>query len=482
MTAWPHGGKLWQKAVINNKTSIKKDREKKMKIVFENPDKVNGLMTLTVEDADFQNDVEKTLKDYRKKANIPGFRPGQVPMGMIKRQFGTSVKVDVINKKLGEEIYKYVNDNKIKMLGEPLPSEQQDPVDIEKEAPYVFKFDIAVAPEFKVELTGNDQIDYYTIEADDKLIDNQVDMFASRSGHYDKVDAYDAAQRDMIYGDLRELDADGNAKEGGIVQEHVMMMPDYIKVDDQKKLFDGCKVGDTIVFNPRKAYPDNDAEVSSMLKIKREEVAEHEGDFSYYVTEISRFVKAEVNKKLFDQVFTDGSVNTEEEFRQKIAESLKGQLAVDSDYKFLQDVRAYLEKQVGELTYPEELLKRFMKNQNKDKGDDFVEKNFEQSLKELTWHLIKEQLVAAQQIKVEQADIMEAAKGAARAQFAQYGMNNVPEEYVENYAKEMMKKEDAVQGFVDRSIDFKLISALKNVVKLNGKTVSLDEFNKLMGA
>lgn len=453
-----------------------------MKIVFENPDKVNGLMTLTVEEEDYKNEVEKTLKDYRRKANVPGFRPGQVPMGLIKRQFGTSVKVDVINKKLGEQIYSYVNENKIKMLGEPLPSDQQDAVDIEKEAPYVFKFDIAVAPEFTAELTAKDKIDYYSIKADDKLIDNQIDMFASRGGHYDKVDSYDAAQRDMIYGDLRELDADGNAKEGGIVVEHAMMMPDYIKVDEQKQLFAAAKVGDTITFNPRKAYPDNDAEVSSMLKIKREEVGEHEGDFSYYVTEISRFVKAEVNKQLFDQVFADGSVNTEEEFRQKIAEGLKRQLAIDSDYKFLQDVRKYMEEKVGKLTYPENLLKRFMKNQNKDKGDKFVEDNFEQSIKELNWHLIKEQLVEANAIKVEQADILEAAKGAARAQFAQYGMNDVPEEYIENYAKEMMKKEDSVQGFIDRSIDLKLITALKNVVKLNEKTVSLDEFNKLMGA
>ena len=189
-----------------------------------------------------------------------------------------------------------------------------------------------------------------------------------------------------------------------------------------------------------------------------------------------------MNKQLFDQVFADGSVNTEEEFRQKIAEGLKRQLAIDSDYKFLQDVRKYMEEKVGKLNYPEELLKRFMKNQNKDKGDKFVEDNFEQSIKELNWHLIKEQLVEANGIKVEQADIMEAAKGAARAQFAQYGMNDVPEEYIENYAKEMMKKEDSVQGFIDRSIDLKLITALKNVVKLNEKTVSLDEFNKLMGA
>ena len=176
-----------------------------MKISFENPDKVNGLMTLTVEEADYKANVEKTLKDYRKKANVPGFRPGMVPMGMIKKQFGTTVKVDEINKLLGEELYKYVKDNNIQMLGEPLPSDKQEPVDMEKEAPYTFMFDIAVAPEFRAELTDKDTIDHYTITVDDDVVNRQVDMFASRAGHYDKVEEY--KEHDMLKGDLRELDA-----------------------------------------------------------------------------------------------------------------------------------------------------------------------------------------------------------------------------------------------------------------------------------
>ena len=453
-----------------------------MKIQFESADKVNGLMTLTVEEADYKENVEKTLKDYRKKANIPGFRPGMVPMGLIKRQFGTSVKVDVINKALGEQIYKYVRENNIQMLGEPLPAENQEPVDIEGEAPYVFKFDVAVAPEFKIELNGKNKIDYYNIEVDDKLIDNQVDMFASRSGHYDKVEEYDAEKRDMLKGDLKELDADGNVKEDGIMVETALLMPQYIKEEDQKKLFDNAKLGSVITFNPRKAYPDNDSEIASLLKIDREKAKDVTSDFTYLVTEIQRFVKAEVNQELFDQVYGEGNVKSEEEFRGKIAEGIKAQLALDSDYRFLLDVRKCCEQKVGNLTFPDAILKRVMLNNNKDKGMEFVEKNYEQSIKELTWHLIKEQLVAAYNIKVEENDILEAAKGAARAQFAQYGMSNVPEEYLENYAKEMMKKEENIQGFVDRSIDQKLIVALKNGVKLNEKSISLDDFNKLMEA
>ena len=449
-----------------------------MKISFENPDKVNGLITLTVEEADYKENVEKTLKNYRKRANVPGFRPSMVPMGMIKRQFGTTAKVDEINKLLGEEIYKYVKDNNIQMLGEPLPSDKQEPVDLEKEAPYTFMFDIAVAPEMNAELNGDDTIDHYTITVDDDVINRQIDMFASRAGSYDKVEEYQ--EHDMLKGDLRELDENGNTKEGGLTVEGAVLMPEYIKVDDQKKLFDGCKLGDIITFNPKKAYPESDIEVSSLLKIKKEEVADMNSDFSYQITEISRFVKAEVNQELFDQVFGKDAVKSEEEFRGKIAEGLKAQFAVDTDFKFIQDVRKYMENKVGALTYPDALLKRIMLNNNKDKGQEFVDKNYEQSVKELTWHLIKEQLVKANGIKIDDADIKETAKEAARAQFAQYGMTNIPEEYIDNYATDMLKKKDYVDSFVDRSIDRKLTEALKKVVKLNEKTATLDEFNKLM--
>lgn len=451
-----------------------------MKISFENPDKVNGLLTLTVEEADYKENVEKTLKNYRKKANVPGFRPGMVPMGMIKRQFGTTAKVDEINKLLGEQIYKYVKDNNIQMLGEPLPSDKQEPVDMEKEAPYTFMFDIAVAPEFKAELTGDDTIDYYTITVDDKIIDQQIDVFASRAGHYDKVEDYQA--NDMLKGDIRELDENGNTKEGGITVEGAVLMPEYIKVEDQKKLFDGAKLGDIITFNPKKAYPESDIEVSSLLKMKKEEVADLTADFSYQITEISRYVKAEVNQELFDQVYGKDVIKDEKDFREKIAEGLKAQFAVDSDFKFIQDVRKYLVDKVGALTYPDALLKRIMLNNNKDKGEEFVEKNYEQSIKELTWHLIKEQLVKANGIKIEDADIEETAKEAAKALFAQYGMNNIPEEYIENYAKDMLKKREYIDSFVDRSIDRKLTEILKNVVKLENKTATLEEFNKMMQA
>ena len=453
-----------------------------MNISFENPDKINGLLTIVVEESDYKADVEKTLKDYRKRANVPGFRPGQVPMGMVKRQYGTAVKVDVVNKFLGEQLQKYVVDNKIKMLGQPLAKEGGEPVDLEKPAPYTFEFEIAVAPEFEAKLSGKDKIDYYDIKVDDKLIDQQVDMFANRAGHYVKAEQYDSTQRDMLKGDLRELDENGNTLEGGVTVESAVLMPEYIKVDDQKKLFDGAKVGDIITWNPRKAYPDNDSEIASLLKVEKDKVGEHTGDFSYQITEVQRFEKAEVNAELWEGVYgKESGIKDEAGFREAIAKGLKGQLEGDSDYKFMQDVRAHVEKKIGKLEYPEQLLKRIMLANNKDKDQEFVDKNYDQSIKELTWSMAKEQLAQAQNIKVEDADVLAAAKEMARAQFAMYGMNNVPEEYVDNFAKEQLKKRENVDRFVDRALDTKLAAALKNVVKLNHKEVDIEEFNKMMG-
>ena len=450
-----------------------------MKVSFENPDKINGLMTITVEEEDYKNDVEKTLKDYRKRANIPGFRPGQVPMGLVKRQFGASAKMDAVNKLVGTELQKYITENKVQMLGEPLASEKQEPQDLEKPAPYTFMFDIAVAPEINIELTGKDKIDYYDITVDDALIDRQVEMFTSRMGKYDDVESYEDG--DMLRGDLRELDAEGNTKEDGLTVEAALVMPSYIKADDQKAIFNGAKLGDVLTFNPRKAYADGDTELAALLKISKEEVAQHEGDFSYQVTSVQRYAKHAVDQELFDQTFGEGNVKSEEEFRQKISEGLKSQLAVDSDFKFLQDVRRYAEEKVGQLTYPDSLLKRIMQQNNKDKDQEFIDKNYEPSLKELSWSLIRNKLTEQAQVKIEDADVKNVAREAARAQFAQYGMNNVPDEYVDNYADELLKKQETVQNFVDRAIDVKLIAALKSVVKLNKKDISLDDFNKLMG-
>lgn len=450
-----------------------------MKVSFDCPDKINGLLTVTIEEDDFKNDVEKELKNYRKRANVPGFRPGMVPMGLIRRQYGNAVKMDVVNNKLSEEVNKYIQDNKINMLGMPLGSEKQTPVDLEKDAPYTFMFDIAVAPEFDIELSDKDAIDYYDITVDDKLVDQQVDGFASRFGAYQKAEEY--KEGDVLKGDLRELDAEGNTKEGGVEVEGATVMPQYLKDDDQKKLFEGAKAGDIITFNPYKAYAGG-AEVATLLKVEREKKDDYQGDFSYQVTEVQHFEKHAVDQELFDQVFGKDEVKDEKSFREKIAEGVKQQLATDEDFRFLQDLRKYAEEKVGQLTYPDALLKRVLKENNKDKDDEFINKNYEASLKDLTWSLIKNKLAEKAEVKVNDDDVKNVAREIARAQFAQYGMQNVGEEYVNNYAEELLKQRDTVNQFAERAVDEKLVAAVKPVVKLNHKEISLEDFNKMVTA
>ena len=447
-----------------------------MKISFENADKVNGLLTITVEEADYNEKVEKALKDYRKKANLPGFRPGQAPLALIKKQIGEQVKMEEIQKFVGDNLFGYLKDNNIHFLGEPMPSDKQEAQDLTKPAPYTFVFDIAVAPEFELELSDKDKLDYYEITVDDKLIDEQVDMFASRAGKYEQVEDYQP--KDMLKGDMKELNADGSEKEGGIVKEGATLMPEYIKVEDQKKLFDGLKRGEVVVFNPKKAFPESEIEVSSMLGISKEEAANVDSDFAFHVLEITRYSKAPVNQELFDAVYGEGNVKDEADFRSKIAEGIANQLVTNSEYKLLVDLRAYCEKKVGKLQFPDEMLKRIMKKNVKDEKE--VEEKYEASVEELKWHLIKERLVKTYDVKVNDEDVFEAARLQARIQFAQYGMTNLPDETIDNYVREMLKNRETLDGFVDRAVENKLVEALKKVVKLKKKKISLDDFNKLM--
>lgn len=446
-----------------------------MKVTFENPEKVCGKLTLVVEEADYKADYEKTLKDYRKRANIPGFRPGQAPMSMIKRQVGPSVLVDTLNKLVGNELYKYVQDNKIDMLGEPLPNEEQGQIDLDQPAPYTFVFDLALAPELNVELSDKDTVPYYDIQVDDKLVDQQVQAYASRGGSYEKVEDYQ--DNDMLKGDLRQLDAEGNTLEGGLTLSDSIIMPKYIKAEDEAKKFEACKLGDIITFNPRNAY--SDTELASLLKVEKDQLAELTGDFSFQITEISRFTPHAVDQELFDQTYPGAEIKDEAAFRARVAEDIKGQLAQNAEFRFLADVRALCVAKAGEVKYADDLMKRIMLANNKDKGMEYVEKNYEGSIHELTWHLIKNKLAEANGVKVEEADVKAAAKEMARVQFAQYGMTNIPEEYLDNYAEETLKKREQLDSLVERAVDVKLLAALKNVVKVENKAISLEDFNKL---
>lgn len=449
-----------------------------MNISLENVDKVSAVLTVKIDKADYEGKVDAALKNYRKKASMPGFRPGQVPMGMLKKRFGKEVAAEEINKLLGESLYGYIKDNNINMLGEPLPNEErQKPVDFDTMEEFEFVFDIALAPEFKAELTADDSLAYYDIEVSDEMVEKQVKLYAQRGGSYVTVDSYQ--EKDMVKGLLAELDENSSVKEGGIQVEGAVMLPNYMKNDEQKAIFNDCKVNDVLIFNPFKAYDGHDVEISSLLKITKEEAAEMKADFSFQVQEITRFQEAELNQELFDQILGEGVVSSEDEFRANIKKSLEEQLVSDSDYKLMVDVRSFLNEKVGKLEFPDALLKRVMLLNNADKGEDFVEKNYDQSIEELQWHLIKEQLVKQFEIKVEQEDLMNAAKNVTKMQFAQYGMMNVPEEIMNNYAAELLKKKDQIDGLVNRSVEQKLADTIKGLVKLDHKTVGVEEFNKL---
>jgi len=449
-----------------------------MNITFDNSTKAgSGLMTIVIEEADYQDDVRKQLNEYRRRVNMPGFRPGQAPLPLIKKQVGPQIKVDAINKLVGNKIYDYIKENNINMLGEPMPHLGEEPIDLDQPAPYTLKFDIAIAPEMDVKLTKKNKIVYYDIAVDDKMIDQQVDVYASRGGSYEKVNDYQDG--DMLKGDIRELNADGSTKEGGIEVSEAIILPAYMKNDEQKALFQGCKLGDILTINPKKAYPDSTVEISSLLKISKEEAENITADFSYQITEISRYNKHAIDQELFDQTFGEGTVKSENEFREKIAANLKEQMNQNAEYRFLADVRAYVEKKLGKVEYDDELMKRIMLANNKEHDQEYVDKNYEASIKELTWHLAKNKLLEQCEVKIEDADVKSAAKDMARIQFAQYGMSNIPEEYLDNYAEEMLKKPEQVDQFVNQAADIKLMKALKDVVTLDTKTISFEELQKL---
>lgn len=447
-----------------------------MNINFEKVGNVQGKITLQFTKSDYEDDVKKSLKKFCQMAQIPGFRPGHVPMSLAKKMYGAQAKAEAVNSIISNDLMKYIRENKINMLGMPMASDDQQPQDIDKQDDFEFVFDLALAPEFTVSLSADDHVKYYDIQVSDEEIEGQVKQMASRGGHNENVDTYE--DRDMLRGTLAELDENGQPKEGGL-QVQASLMPSVFKDEEQKALFASATTNSVITFNPHKAHNGHETDLAALFKVKKEEVANYTGDFSFEISEISRFVPAELNTEFFDMVFGEGVVKTEEEFRNKIKEQLAGAHEGDSDYKFLLDIRKYLEDKVGTLEFPDTLLKKLMQHNNPEKDETFVEDNYAKSIEELRWHLIKEQLVEANEIKVNDADLKETAIQATRFQFAQYGLSNIPNEYLKQYAGEMLKKPEQVNQLTDRCIENKLTKALKNVVTLDHEAISVEDFGKL---
>lgn len=447
-----------------------------MNIVRRDIDQNNAIVTISVEKADYAEKVEKQIRDYRKKANMPGFRPGMVPVGLIKKMYGNAFLAEEINKIVSDSLYDYIRQNDINILGEPMPNEtEQQPIDFETQETFDFVFDLGIAPVLDVKLTNKDKVKFYNIKIDDEMIDNQIKSYTARFGKYEQEESVE--ENDMVKGELVELDGK-KIKENGILVQDAVLTPAYMKTATHKKKFVDAKVGDTVVFNPTKAFG-NETEIASLLKIDKEKVAEMTSDFQFTISGITRYHEAEVNQELFDKVYGEGAVAGEEEFRKKITENIALNLEQDVNYKFGLDARDMLLKKFEDLVFPDAFLKRWLLASNKDLTSEKMEEDYPKIIDDLKWHLIKDNIAKNKELKVEADEVQEYAKQMAKAQFAQYGMVGLEDSIIENYAQEMLKKEDSIRGILDRVLENKVFDAVKNEVKLDTKEISMDDFNKL---
>lgn len=447
-----------------------------MNIVRKDIDSSNATITISIEKADYSEKVEKTLRDYRKKANIPGFRPGMVPLGLLKKMYGKSILAEEINKILSDELYKYIQDNSINLLGEPLPNEtEQKDIDFSTQEDFEFVFDLGLAPEFEVELNKKDKVKYYQITPSEEMINNQIKSYTGRYGKY--VQEESVEEKDMVKGVLTEL-TEGKVKESGIQVQDAVLTPAYMKDEASKALFANAKVGDTITFNPKTAF-ENEAEISSLLKISKEEVAEVTADFQFTIESITRYHEAEIDQDLFDKVYGEGVVKSAEEFTEKIKANIQETLAQDSEYKFGIDAREVLVKKYDDLAFPDTFLKRWLMATNKNLTAETLETDYPKMIADLKWQLIKDKIAKSNDIKVEKDDVEDFGRKIARSQFAQYGMIGMDDAILDNYVKDMLKKEETLKNIIDKVAENKVLDIIKDAVKVDTKEVSIEEFNKM---
>ncbi len=445
-----------------------------MKVSHSNIDNLNAVVSIDIEKADYADKVKKSLRSYGERANIPGFRRGHVPFGMLVKMFGKSVKAEEINRLVSESLYNYISDNKLNILGEPMTAEDQT-IDLDNDDNFVFKFDIALAPEINVNVDKNINVPYYTITVSDDMVAKQDEMFRQRQGKQITVDAV-SEERDLVKGSMIELE-NGTAKEGGIVVESTILSPAYIKAEKEK--FNNVKVGDKVVFNPAAACEDSVGELASMLNIDREVAADVKSDFEMTVTEITHLQPAEHDQEFFDGIFGKDNVKSEEEYTAKVREMIASQLAPESDYRFGIDARKAIEASVGEFELPASFLKRWLVATNEKYTDENIDEEYTKMEADLKWHLIKETIAKNMEIKVVDEDLKALAISVTRQQFAQYGMSNVPDELLENYSQEMLKSKESRAQLIDRATEAKIQNAIKNAVTLDAKEISTEEFGKL---
>jgi trigger factor len=447
-----------------------------MNITRESIDDLNAVLKIQVEKADYDGNVEKVLRDYRKKANIKGFRPGMVPIGLIKKMYGKAVQIDEINKIVTENIQKYLTDEKIEILGDPLPRlDDHEKIDFDTQESFTFSFDLGLAPAFEIKLSNKNKVPYYEIDADEKMKKDYLENYTRRYGKFEKADL--SEEKDILKGKIEALDADGNPVADGLFADDTTLSIDIIKDKNIKKQFIGVAEKVTIDFDLRKAFP-NENEIAGLLKKQKDEVKEISGNFRFTVNEISRFHPAEINQELFDRIYGEGVVSSEEDFRKKIDEEIITNLKHESDYKLSLDLKK-LASDKTDLSFPEDFLKRWLLKVNEKTTAEQIEKEFDTFKHDLKWQLIRNKVARMNETKITEEELQKEAENITRYQFRQYGLFYATDEQVSNYAKETLKREEDAKRIADKILEEKVIELLKGMVKLENKTVSIEEFNKL---
>ncbi|UCG28947.1 MAG: trigger factor [Bacteroidales bacterium] len=448
-----------------------------MNITKEHVDELNASIKIKIDKEDYESRVEEVLKDYRKKARIDGFRPGKVPSGLIRKMYGRAILIEEMNKILSESLSRYIQDEKLNILGEPLPNEkEQKTIDWDNQTEFEFVFDLGLAPEFETNLSKKDKIPYYTITIDKKIKNSYREDYTRRFGSFKTVDITN--EKEMLKGKIEERDAKGQIVSGGITVEETSFSLELIKDQETIRKFKGKKVNDVVDFNLRKAFP-NDIEVASILKTDKDKLENLNPDFRFTIHEISLFENAEINQDLFDKIFGEGIVKSPEEFDKKIEEEISNQFSKESDYRFVIDAREKILQKI-KIKLPADFLKRWLYRTNEGKVTmEQVERDYEHFENDLKWQLIKDKIINENGLTVTDDEVLDYAKEVAMMQFQQYGMVNLPEDYLTNYAKEILKKEDESKKIYERKYEQKVIEFIRENVKVDEKKVSSEEFNKL---
>ena len=446
-----------------------------MNITLEkNEGAVAGKLIVNIVKADYEEKLAASLKKMKQRAQMPGFRKGMVPMSLIQKMYGTEVKADELQKILADKVNKYINDEKLRVLGEPMLSDDNEAADVAGKDDFEFKFDLAFSPEINIKLDGRTIVDYYNIEVDDETVQRQIDAYRRQNGK--NVDADVFSEEDLIKGTLTE--------NGPMVEpikiEEATLMPRFFANDKQKALFKKAKKGADIVFNPSKAYEGRANELASLLKVDKDEAEKHTSDFTFHIDSISHFELGEVDEQLIKMIYPDGSVKTVDEFKAKVKADVEAQYQQDSDYKFMLDLKSVVMKKVGKVELAEDLLKKMvLQNAKTEEGKKQIEEKIDSYLDDLRWSLVKNELTKSLDIKVDDAQLMAASKRLIKMQMAQYGILNFPDEQLEQFATERLKDEKQRENIINNAIDTALTDAAKKAVKLKEKAISIADFNKM---